>query len=46
MGKTAELSLVIRYSVVAKFNAGTAVKDIANDFNVSRQTVNYVINKF
>lgn len=46
MGKTAELSLVIRSSMVAKFNAGTAVKDIANEFHVSRQTVHYQINKF
>lgn len=46
MGKTAELSLVTRSSMVAKFNAGTAVKDIAKEFNVSRQTVHYQINKF
>lgn len=46
MGKTSELSMVVRSSMVAKFNAGTAVKDIANEFNVSRQTVHYQINKF
>ena len=46
MVKTSELSLVTRSSMVAKFNAGIAVKDIANEFNVSRQTVHYQIKKF
>lgn len=46
MGKTAELSLVTRSSVVAQFNAGIVVKDIANKFKVSRQTVHYQIKKF
>lgn len=45
MGKTGELSLEIRSAMVAKFNAGIKIVDIANEYNVSRQTVHYQINK-
>jgi len=45
MGKKAELSVFIR-SMVAQFNVGIKVKNIANEFNVSRQAVYYQIKKF
>lgn len=46
MVKTAELSLEIRSAILTKFNAGTKVQDIANEYQVSRQTIYYQINKF
>lgn len=40
MGKMAELSLIMRSSMAARFNARTTVKDIATEFNVPRCVVN------
>jgi len=46
IGKKAELSLFIRSSMVTQFNVGINVKNIANEFIVSRQTLYYQIKKF
>jgi len=45
MVKTAEFSLDMRSAIIAKFNVGIKVLDIANEHKVSRQSIYYQINK-
>lgn len=45
MVKTAELSIEVRASIVARFNSGVSIKQICRELNLLRQTVHYQINK-
>lgn len=45
MGKTREISELIRNEMVTKYNAGISVEYLSNLYNVPRQTIYYQINK-
>lgn len=45
MGKKSELSIEVRAEIVTKYNCGISVKDICEEYDLSRQTVHYQINK-
>ena len=45
MGKNAELSLETRSAILAKFDVGIKIKDIASGYHLSRQIVHYQANK-
>jgi len=45
MVKISELSTIIRTEIVTKYNLGISVINIAKEYNLSRQTIYYQINK-